>query len=115
MFQKSHCTAEYRETPIKAQSKESHQPPVYLETGGRFNLRSQAAQFNAKVGGLHLMNPAFKTQDEQPEGGKLRFNNRSAFFHISSADWTMCVQHSYGVSVKAQDTVTVQDFDFPVR
>lgn len=61
------------------------------------------------------MNPAFKTQDEQPEGGKFRFNNRSAFFHISSADWTMCVQHSYGVSVKAQDTVTVQDFDFTVR
>lgn len=55
-------------TPIKAQSKESHQPPVYLETGGRFNLRSQAAQFNAKVGGLHLMNPAFKTQDESLRG-----------------------------------------------
>lgn len=57
-----------------------------LNTAAKPQQRSQAAQFNAKVGGLHLMNPAFKTQDEQPEGGKFRFNNRSAFFHISSAD-----------------------------
>lgn len=59
------------------------------------------------------MNPAFNTQDEQPEGEKFRF--KSAFFHISSADWTVCVLHSYGVSAKAQGTVTVQDFDFSVR